>query len=353
MPSKRMQGVEEREAGRTVKRRHSRLMALLGALALVVFVALASGYWLMLSMPGGSFRDEPAPLKEEGEALRERLHAHVRILSEEIGERHYWRPDALRAAGDYVERAFEAAGHRPRRQAVPTGSRTFHNIEVVLPGGLLADEVLVVGAHYDTVRGSPGADDNASGVAVLIELARLLQNAELDRTLRLVAFVNEEIPFFGSRAMGSLYYARQASAEGMDIVGMISLEMLGYFSSEPNSQAYPFPLSHFYPDRGEFLAFVSNLESRSLLHRTIGAFRRHAEIPSEGLVAPPQLGDIRRSDHWAFWESGVPAIMLTDTANFRNPHYHRPSDTHDRLDYPAMARLTEALVATLEALARR
>ncbi|WP_338072027.1 M20/M25/M40 family metallo-hydrolase [Billgrantia bachuensis] len=336
-----------------MRRRRSLLTILLGAITLLALMALAGGYGLVLYMPGTSFRGAPAALGEESEALRERLHSHVQALSEQIGERHYWRPEALQAAGDYIEHSFQAAGHRPRRQAVPAGSRVFHNIEVTLPGGQAADEVLVVGAHYDTVRGSPGADDNASGVAVLIELARLLQDAELDRSLRLVAFVNEETPFFGSKAMGSLHYARQASAEGMNIVGMISLEMLGYFSDEPGSQAYPFPLDRFYPDRGNFLAFVSNLESRRLLHQAIGAFRRHAEVSSEGLAAPPQFADIRRSDHWAFWQKDIPAMMLTDTANFRNPYYHGPSDTHDRLDYTTMARLTEALAATLEAMARR
>ncbi|MGR4068713.1 M28 family peptidase [Billgrantia sp. C5P2] len=336
-----------------VRRRRSLLTLLLGALTLLALMALAGGYGLVLYMPGTSFRGESAPLGEEGESLRERLRSHVQALSQEIGERHYWRPEALQAAGDYIERSFQAAGHRPRRQAVPTGSRMFHNIEVVLPGGRLAEEVLVVGAHYDTVRGSPGADDNASGVAVLIELAHLLRDAELDRSLHLVAFVNEEIPFFGSEAMGSLRYVQQAGAEGRDIVGMISLEMLGYFSNEPGSQTYPFPLDRFYPDTGDFLAFVSNLESRRLLHRAIGAFRRHAEVPSEGVTAPPQLGDIRRSDHWAFWQKDIPAMMLTDTANFRNPYYHGPSDTHDRLDYTTMTRLTVALAATLEAMTQR
>lgn len=353
MQSKRVQGRQGREAGRTLGRRRRLLATWLGTLTLFAFAALAGGYWLLLHMPGTSFRGEPSPLGAQGEALRERLQSHVQALSEEIGERHYWRPEALQAAGDYIVRSFEMAGHRPRRQAVPTGSRTFHNIEVILPGGHLADEVLVVGAHYDTTRDSPGADDNASGVAVLIELAALLQDIGLDRSLHLVAFVNEEMPFFGSNSMGSLLYARRATAEGQNIVGMISLEMLGYFSNEPDSQAYPFPLKHFYPDRGDFLAFVGNLESRRLLHRAIGAFRQHAEVPSEGLVAPPLLGDIRRSDHWAFWESGYSAMMLTDTANFRNPYYHGPDDTHDRLDYATMARLTESLAVSLEAMATR
>ncbi|MBA2778507.1 M28 family peptidase [Halomonas kenyensis] len=335
-----------------MRRRHSLPTKLLGALGLIVLLAVGGGYWWMLHVPGSSFQGEPPPLGAEGEMLQERLHRHVRVLADEIGERHYWRPEALQAAGDYIEQALTGAGHTPRRQDVPTGNRIFHNIEVVIPGGSREDEIVVVGAHYDTVRGSPGADDNASGVAVLIELARLLQQAELDRSLRLVAFVNEEAPFFGSDAMGSLHYARQARAEDWNIVGMISLEMLGYYRDEPGTQHYPFPLDLFYPDKGNFLAFVSNLESRRLLHEVIGAFRRHAVVPSEGMAAPPQLGDIRRSDHWAFWETGYHAMMLTDTANFRNPHYHGPSDTPDRLDYATMARITQALAAALESLAR-
>ncbi|WP_262488997.1 M28 family peptidase [Halomonas sp. ANAO-440] len=308
---------------------------------------------MILHMPGSSFQGEPQALDEEAQALYGRLHGHVLQLAGEIGERHYWRPDALHAAADYIEHAFQAAGHEPLRHAVPTGNQTFHNVEVRIPGGRLASEVLVVGAHYDTVRGSPGADDNASGVAVLIELARLLQGVPLDRTLHLVAFANEEMPFFGTDAMGSLRYARQAREEGMNITGMIALEMLGYYTDAPGSQYHPPLLGYFYPDRGDFVAFIGNLSSRSLVREAIGAFRESAQVPSEGLSAPELIGDIRRSDHWAFWEMGYPAMMLTDTANFRNPHYHGPSDTPDRLDYETMARVTAGLARALEVMARR
>ncbi|TFH87411.1 M28 family peptidase [Billgrantia azerbaijanica] len=306
----------------------------------------------MFQMPGSSYRGTPPPLDTRGEALRERLRSHVRELSVAIGERHAWRPKALHAAADYIERAFRDAGLEPRRLPVTTGGRVFHNLEVRLPGRGASDEILVVGAHYDTVRDTPGADDNASGVAVLLELARLLQGAALDRELRLVAFVNEEEPFFASDAMGSLAYARDARAQGDAIVGMISLEMLGYYTDVPGSQAYPPLLDLVYPDRGDFIAFVGNLNARPLVRETIGIFREHAELPSEGLAAPELLRDILRSDHWAFWEAGYPAMMLTDTANFRNPHYHGPSDTWERLDYARMARLTRALAETLERLAR-
>lgn len=330
-----------------------RMSTLLGLLLLFLLLSLGGGYWMILHMPGSSYRGAPSPLDEEAQVLRDRLYDHVLQLAGEIGERHYWRPDQLHAAADYIEDAFREAGHEPLRRAVPTGNREFHNVEVRLPGERLGSEVLVVGAHYDTVRGSPGADDNASGVAVLLELARLLQDVTLDRSLHLVAFVNEEMPFFGTDAMGSLRYARQARQEEMDIIGMISLEMLGYYTDAPGSQYHPPLLGHFYPDRGDFVAFIGNLSSRSLVRQAIGAFRESAQVPSEGLAAPELIGDIRRSDHWAFWEMGYPAMMLTDTANFRNPHYHGPSDTPDRLDYDTMARVTEGLVSTLEAMARR
>ncbi|PMR68588.1 aminopeptidase [Halomonas heilongjiangensis] len=308
---------------------------------------------MMFQMPGGSYRGTPPPLDDEGQALRERLREHVRVLADEIGERHYWRPEALHAAADAIDRAFREAGHQPVRHAVPTQAWVFDNVEVRLPGSGATDEILVIGAHYDTVRGTPGADDNASGVAVLIELARLLGEADLERSLHLVAFVNEEAPFFASEAMGSLAYAREARARGDDIVGMLSLEMLGYYVDAPGSQRHPPLLGHFYPHRGDFVAFVGNLGSRRLVRDAVGAFREHAEMPSEGLAAPELIGDIRRSDHWAFWEVGYPAIMLTDTANFRNPYYHGPHDTHDRLDYETMARLTLALAKAVETLARR
>ncbi|WP_219999864.1 M28 family peptidase [Halomonas sp. LBP4] len=336
-----------RQAGMAV------MVGLVAGLLALALMALGGGYWMMFQMPGKSYREAPPPLDAEGLALRERLREHVRVLADEIGERHYWRPEGLHAAADHIERAFREAGHAPVRHAVPTRGRVFDNIEVRLPGSGTTDEILVIGAHYDTVRGTPGADDNASGVAVLLELARLLREAELDRSLHLVAFASEEAPFFGSDAMGSLRFAREARARGDEIVGMISLEMLGYYIDEPGSQRHPPLLGHFYPDRGDFVAFVGNLASRRLVHKAIGAFREHAELPSEGLAAPELLGDIRRSDHWAFWEMGYPAIMLTDTANFRNPYYHGPHDTPDRLDYAAMARLTAALARAVETMARR
>lgn len=328
------------------------------SMTLVVIVILAAvllggAYWLVLHMPGESYRAAPSPLTAEEAALRDRLREHVQVLAGEIGERNYWAPEALRAAADYIEQTFQEAGHEVFRQGIPTREKVFHNIEVRIPGADPQQEILVVGAHYDTVVGSPGADDNASGVAVLLELARLLSDARLERSIHLVAFVNEEAPFFGTEEMGSLQYAHRARANQEPIVGMIALEMLGYYTDAPGSQEHPPLLDIFYPDTGDFLAFVGNLDSRALVRETIGAFRADAEVPSEGLAAPEFVEAIRRSDHWAFWEMGYPALMLTDTANFRNPHYHQPTDTPDTLDYDTLTRVTTALTHTLQTMAQR
>jgi Zn-dependent M28 family amino/carboxypeptidase len=212
-------------------------------------------------------------------------------------------------------------------------------------------EIVVVGAHYDSVMGSPGANDNASGVAALLELAKEFCAAGPRRTLRLVAFVNEEPPFFKTGEMGSLVYARAARAQGEKIVAMVSLETIGYYSEAEGSQEFPFPpLRLLYPTRGNFVAFVGNFASRRLLRRSLAAFREAGAFPAEGLVAPEWLVGVDWSDHWSFWRSGYPAIMITDTAPFRYQHYHSRADTPDKLDYGALARVTTGLREMVEVL---
>lgn len=322
-----------------------------GVLGLIVG-GLGAGYMVMFHMPGKSYREVAPPLDAEKTALRNRLRGHVRMLAHQIGERHYWQPERMHEAAAYIDQVLRKAGYEPFRQIIATQDEMFANVGVRLPGRSLQNEALVIGAHYDTVRGSPGADDNASGVAVLLELARLLRERKPDRTIHLVAFANEEMPFFASDAMGSLNYARQLQMNDEKLLGMISLEMLGYYVDDPGTQFYPPFLEHFYPDTGNFLAFVGNVTSRRLVRQVIGAFRHYAEFPSEGMAAPELIGDIRRSDHWAFWQMGYPAMMLTDTANFRNPYYHSSDDTYETLDYDAMARLTAALAQAMEEMAR-
>ncbi len=280
-----------------------------------------------------------------------RLRRHVEWLAGGIGERNVWRPAALAAAAAYVRGEFEALGLEVGAQRYRALDVDCENLEAVLPGRSAPGEIVLVGAHYDTVRGSPGADDNASGVAALVEIARALGGARLARTVKLVAFVNEEAPLFFWGEMGSKVYARAARRRGDDIRVMLSLEMLGCYEDAPGSQTYPPLLRWFYPERGNFIAFVSNLASRRALREVVGAFRAHSDFPAEHLAAPAWVPGVAWSDQLSFWRAGYPAVMVTDTAFHRNRHYHRATDTPNRLRYPEMARVVEGLAATVAALA--
>lgn len=305
----------------------------------------------MTSMPGRSYRGPAPPVGDEARILRARLEAHVRALAGEIGERNVYLYEALQAAAEYIRRALTEYGYEVHEQIFAAGRWRVANLEAVLPGDRESAESVVIGAHYDTAVGSPGADDNASGVAALLELARSARMKPARRTRRFVAFVNEEPPFFMTGAMGSRVYALRARARKEPIAGMLSLEAIGYFSDAPGSQKYPFPVNLFYPKTGDFIGFVGNLSSRSLVRRVIGIFREHGRLPSEGIAAPAVIPGISWSDHRSFWKEGYPAVMVTDTALYRNPHYHRHSDVPESLDYERLARVVAGLDAVLDDLA--
>jgi Zn-dependent M28 family amino/carboxypeptidase len=224
-----------------------------------------------------------------------------------------------------------------------------HNIEAEIPGA--RPEVLLIGAHYDSVFGSPGANDNGTGVAATLALARRFASIKSEHTLRFVAFVNEEPPYFLSGEMGSLVYAGRCKARGDKISAMISLETIGYFSDASHSQTYPSPgLGIVYPRVGNFIGFVSNVRSRSLLRRVVALFRKHAKIPSEGAALPAFIPGVSWSDQWSFWHHGYPGIMVTDTAPFRYPYYHSSSDTPDKLDYDRFALVVSGMERVIEGL---
>jgi Zn-dependent M28 family amino/carboxypeptidase len=287
----------------------------------------------MTAMPERPYAGPLPPLSGEGRALSLRLRLHVAALA--AAERN----TDLETPARYIEAAFSRLGFEPQSQYFESGGRKVRNIEI-------GSGSIIVGAHYDTVPGSPGADDNASGVAVLIELAA--------KTLpvRVVAFANEEMPYFLGPEMGSWTWASRARERGDTVFAMFSLEMLGYYSDAPGSQVYPFPLSFFYPDRADFIAFVGDLGARGLVHRAIKSFRRNAQFPSHGVAAPGFIPGVSWSDHWSFRRHGFPAIMITDTAFYRYPHYHLPTDTPEKLDYERMARVTLGLAEMLKELAR-
>jgi hypothetical protein len=318
---------------------------------LVFTSLLAAGGWYVIGMPGSSWTGSLPPLDDAERQLAQNLRRHVEALAGRIGERHLWRPPALASAAEYIREVFERAGFVVREQPFVSRGQSVSNLEIELPGGSLPQEIVVVGAHYDSVKGTAGANDNASGVAALLEIASLLSSSRSARTVRLVAFVNEEQPFFYGEDMGSYVYATRSKERGEQIEGMLALETIGYYTDKPGSQRYPFPFSLFYPAKGNFLGFVGNLSSRSLVRRAVGSFRSATRFPSEGVAAPGWMTGVHWSDHWSFWQVGYPAIMVTDTALFRYPHYHAPSDTPDKLDYESLARVTRGLAKVILELA--
>lgn len=304
----------------------------------VALLAAAAGAGLrwMTAMPGRSHAGLLPPLTQEEVLLVERLKRHVAQLARTE------RNTDLETPARYIEAAL---GPNAQSQYFESGGRTVRNIEVSPQGEIL----LVVGAHYDTVPGSPGADDNASAVAVLLELSNLLSRSGVP--IRFVAFANEEPPYFMGPDMGSWMSAKRSRERGERLRAMLSLEMLGYYRDAPGSQHYPFPLGFFYPDRADFIAFVGDLGARDLVKKSISSFRKNAAFPSEGVAAPSFVPGVSWSDHWSFRNHGFAAIMVTDTAFYRNPHYHLPSDTPDKLDYERLARVTLGLAAMLKELA--
>ncbi|MBK5291143.1 MAG: M28 family peptidase [Acidobacteriia bacterium] len=299
----------------------------------------------MLRMPGTSHSGAAAPLTQREVMLRDSLRRDVEKLAGEIGERNLIRYEALTAASSYLEQGLTAAGYTVEQNkfevATPQGPRSAYNLIAELKGAQRPSEIVIVGAHYDSREGTPGADDNASGSAALLSLARTFAKTAPGRTLRFVFFTNEE--YFRQNLMGSLVYAKLCRKRGDNIVAMLSLETIGHYSDVAGSQKYPFPINLFYPATGDFLGFVGNVASRTLVRTAIGSFRTVATLASEGVAAPEFIEGVGWSDQWSFWRQGYPGIMITDTAPFRNPHYHEPTDTPATLDYGRLARAVTGL----------
>lgn len=323
------------------------------AIQLVVFVTLfLAASFYVTSMPGRSYSGPIAQLSDSDLEVRERLRKHVSTLAGRIGERNVKHYDSLKASLEYIEDSLKAEGFQIAEQKYSAGGKEVKNIETEILGTERPEEIVIIGAHYDSVSGSPGANDNASGVAALLELARNLKAIRPLRTLRFVSFVNEEPPYFQTEEMGSRVYSRRSHERGENIVAMLSLETMGYYSDTENSQLYPFPFSLFYPSRGNFIGFVGNTSSRALVRRAIKNFREDAAFPSQGVAAPAWLTGVGWSDQWSFWKDDYPALMITDTAVFRYPHYHRMSDVPDKIDYDRLARVTSGISLVVRDLAQ-
>lgn len=325
-----------------------RRAVLLGLIALPLVLLVFAGWWTM-GMPGRSHRGPPPPLDADEAELAAALEAHVRELAVEIGPRNVFHPEGLARAADYAAAELARSGREVREERFRVEAHEFRNLWVDLPGP--EAELVVVGAHYDSAGDSPGANDNGTGVAAVLELAERLAGRSLRRTVRLVLFANEEPPFFATAGMGSDVHARGARERGEQVAAMLSIETIGCWLDEPGSQRYPPPFAWFYPDRGDFLAFVGDLRSRSLVRRCVGTFRRSTPLPCEGVAAPASVPGVGWSDQRSFWAQGWPAAMVTDTAPYRYEPYHTPGDLPGACDFARAARAVVGLERVVVQLA--
>lgn len=281
---------------------------------------------------------------KERRIITEKVREIVYHLAGTIGARSLAAPSTLEEAALYVEGLLAEAGYEVEREIYETaGGHPVRNLIAEKTGREKPEEIILVGAHYDTVPATPGADDNASGVAGLAELARLLKDYDNQRTIRLVAFTCEEPPYYKSRWMGSRVHAREAKKRGDDIIAMMSLEMIGFFDSSV-SQGFPFPLMRLmYPNTADFIGVVGNLSSRRLVKRVREAMRRGGEIGVESISTVSLVPGVDFSDHASFWSEGYEAVMITDTSFYRNDHYHGSSDRPETLDYEGLAEVVLGL----------
>lgn len=293
--------------------------------------------------------DKPkAPLSADQLELERELRAHVHQLANEFGQRNLFNYSGLLNCAAYIRDCLAKAGYEVQSQDYTAYGELFTNLWVEIEGSDAPDSIIVVGAHYDTVPGTPGADDNGSAVAGLLALAKRARVLKPKLTLRFVAFVNEEPPYFMTNAMGSHVYAQQCYDDGDQIEGMVCLEMLGYFKDEPGSQLETHGI---LPGQGDFIALAGNPESIDLIKRSAAAFEKATVFPFQAVaLSPVAVAEMAFSDHWSFWQFGWPAFMVTDTGPLRNPHYHQDSDLPDTLDYDGLTRVVTGVEGIIEEL---
>jgi len=324
-----------------------------------LFIVIISLFLLfMFRIPGKSYHGNVPPLTDEQIVLREQLRKDVTELAGKIGDRNVSTEyENLCKASDFIEESFVETGYKVSRQGFEVSQyglegRECYNLEVEIKGSEKPDDIVVIGAHYDSLEGTPGANDNGSGVAALLALVRAFVDKKPVRTLRFVAFTNEEPPYFQSDDMGSFVYARRCRERNENVVAMLSLETIGYYTDEERSQNFPIGLMDFvFSTTGNFISFVGNIKSRKLLRDVTGFFRQYAKFPSEAACLPEQIAGVAWSDQWSFWRNGYSGIMVTDTAPFRYPYYHTDEDTPEKINYDRFAYLVDMLERVVVRLA--
>lgn len=316
-----------------------------------VILFIAAFVVVKVSTLGWKFSGKKFVVPPRGnEELARDLKSYVYKLSHDIGDRSVFKYDKLKEAEYFVAQTLGSFGYQVRFQNYMVKGRTVTNIIATRQGQVRPGEVIIVGAHYDTCF-NPGADDNASAVAGLLELARFFADKNPARTVKFIAFVNEEPPFYHTPEMGSRFYTINARSSGEDIKAALILEMIGYYDNEYFSQRYPPFIGPFYPNRGNFITVVGNLSYRWLVKRVASSFRKHTSFPVES-ISLGFLPGVDFSDHWSFWQEKYPAVMITDTAFYRNPYYHSGEDTPEKLNYEYMAEVVKGLSGVVEELAQ-
>lgn len=333
-----------------MKSNFTKFRILIVAAILALLIVPGSLLVNMISMPGKSSTGPFAELNGHEREIETQLKEHVEKLGK-IGIRN--NPITLQMSSSYITDRLKSCGYVVKEQTYSVETMNVSNIEAEIKGIEKPDEIILLGAHYDSIYSSPGADDNGSGVACVLEFARLFaeNNTKPKRTIRFVFFASEEPPYFRSEKMGSYRYSARCREKNENIRAVLILETLGYYTSDANSQRYPLAVPLGYPEQGNFIAFVSNLNSQKLLKKCISAFRASCEFPSQGVSAPEWLTGVDWSDQLYFWKNNYQAVMITDTALYRNPYYHTGADTPEKLNYPHFARVVAGLETVVAALA--
>ncbi|TAE58134.1 MAG: M28 family peptidase [Nostocales cyanobacterium] len=328
-----------------------------GLIRLAVFITVLLtliiwGWNIMFWMPGNSYIGKIPPLTPSEINLKKLLQQDIQTLAVDIGVRNNNQYQKLNQAENFFINSFSQAGYKVQKQEYQIDNQSYYNIEVEKTGTTKPEEIIVVGGHYDTAYTSPGANDNGTGAAATLELARIFANKNTNRTIKFVAFTNEEPPFFWTENMGSLVYAKKLKQQGKNIVAMLSLETMGYFNEQPGSQEYPYPLNLIYPNQGNFISFIGDLKSSNLVKTAISSFRNHVKFPSQGTALPAYIPGVGWSDQWSFWQQGYQGIMITDTAPYRYKYYHTGDDTIDKIDFDKFTRVVNGLVSVISDLSQ-
>jgi hypothetical protein len=326
-------------------------------LLVILFITfLFFSYWYMLQCKG-NWRGDPLEKKMKTELIeiKKSMESDIEYV-QNLGPRNSENDTSykqLRQCEEWIRHKWESQGYTVKKQTFSFKGKEYSNLEIEIKGRTLPSEIIIISAQYDTLPDSPGANNNGSGIAILFQLSRLLKNLTPDRTLRLIEFVNEEDPFFGTEMMGSYQYAKKCRERHEDIRVMLSLDALGIYTDRLGSQKYPFPFSLFYPRRGNFLAFIGDFSSRKYMVETTRGFKKGSSFPIEAGVVPKWVEAAGWSDHLSFWRFGYPGIMVTDTGGFRSASHTTKEDTMDKLNFEAMSRIVVGMYGAIVELTRK